>query len=163
MKNQKVFRSRISVLLVGFLLAVLIPCTIATIKYMIIRSLFILGGLLVLIIFSFTGFRYIISGNKLCLKVWFIPMGSANIALIIAVERTYNPISSPAASFKRLRIRFKKGINYSNWLTWQCAPDWLVSPVREKEFVEELKNVNPSIAVNISDEKEKWRVQDWDI
>ena len=162
-KAKKVFRSRISVLLLGFLLAVFIPCTIPMIRYMIIQGLYIMGGTLMFIIFSLTGFRYVISGNKLYLKVWFIPMGSADISHIISVERTYNPISSPAASLKRLCIRFKKGVIYSNWLTWQCVPNWLVSPVREQEFAEELKSFNPEIYIKISDKKGKWRLQDWDI
>jgi len=162
-KGKKVFRSRISVLLLGFILAVLIPCTVPMIKYMIITGLYIMGGALLFVAFSLTGFRYIISGDKLYLKVWIIPMGSARIVDIISVERTYNPISSPAASLKRLCIRFKKGAKYSNWLTWQSAPNWLLSPVREQEFAEELKIVNPDIYVKISDNKGIWRVQDWDI
>ena len=165
MENQrvkKVFRSRISVLLIGLLLTALIPCTVPMIKYTIIPGLYIMGGTLLFIVFIITGFRYIISENKLYLRVWFIPMGNANIADIISVERTYNPISSPAASLKRLCIRFKKGTKYSNWLTWQSAPNWLLSPISEQEFVEELKTVNPDIYVKISDKKGKWRVQDWD-
>jgi len=162
-KVRKVFRSRISVLIIGILLAVLIPCTILMIKYMIIPGLYIMGGTIVFIVFSLTGFRYVISGDKLYLKVWFISMGSANIAHIISVERTYNPISSPAASLKKLCISFKRGVKYSNWLTWQSAPNWLVSPVREQEFAEELKSINPDIYVRISDKKEIWRIQDWDI
>jgi len=43
---------------------------------------------------------------------------------------------------------------YSNWLTWQSAPNCLLSPVRKQEFAEELKTVNPDIYVKISDNKE---------
>jgi hypothetical protein len=130
---------------------------------MIIPGLCILGGVFLCIVFSITGNRAIISGNKLYLKIWFIPVGSANILDIISIERTYNPISSPAASLKRLCIRFKRGVSYSNWATWQSAPIWLLSPVKEKEFVEALKTINPAIYVKIVDKQGKWRFWDWDI
>ena len=162
-KVKKVFRSRISVLLLLFLLVVFVPCSIPTIKYMKIPNLYILGGLLLFISFVFSGLRYIISKNKLYLKIWIIPIGSASIADIISVERSYNPISSPSASLKRLCIRFKKGVTYSNWATWQSAPNWLLSPVREQEFLEELKNINPDINVKIFDKKKKCNFKDWDI
>ncbi|MDR0364731.1 MAG: hypothetical protein LBH92_06930 [Bacteroidales bacterium] len=43
-KVKKVFRSRISVLLLGSILAVFIPCTIPIVKHMIIPDLWIMGG-----------------------------------------------------------------------------------------------------------------------
>ena len=162
-KTKKVFRSRISVLLVGFILAIFILVSIPMFYYKLYEELYILGGALLIAIPSTTGHRYIISGNKLYLKIWIIPMGSANILDIISLERTYNPLSSPAASLKRLRVCFVKGAKYSNWVTWQTSPDWLVSPVREQEFIEELKTVNPDIYVNIPDKKGMWRIWDWDI
>jgi hypothetical protein len=122
-----------------------------------------MDGILVLLIFSSTGFRYSITGNKLYLKVWFISMGSANIDDITSVERTYDLTSAPASALKRLCICFKNGVKYLNWLTWQCAPNWLISPVREKEFIEALRAINPDICVSIPETKEKWRIWDWDI
>jgi len=166
MENQKkIFRSRISILLIGFMLVAFIPCTVPMIKYMIIPGLYVLGGMLLFVVFILNGIRYIISGNTLYLKFRMIPMGSANIADIISVERTYNSLSSsPAASLKKLCIRFKQGAKYPIWwLTWQSAPNWLLSPVKEKEFVEELKTINPDIYVKISDKKGIWRIWDWDI
>jgi len=161
--EKKTFRSRVSVLLLGFILAVFVLCTMPIIKLMSISGLCFMGGTLLIITFSLTGFRYIILGNKLYLKIWIIPMGSADIANIISVERSYNLISSPAASLKRLCICFRKGVTYSNWLTWQSAPNWLLSPVRENEFVEALKIINPDIYVKISDNERLQRFRDWDI
>ena len=82
------------------------------------------------------------------------PSGSVEIKNIISVERSYNPLSSPAASLKRLRI----GIGGKARVSYM-----LISPVREQEFIEELKAVNPDIDVRVPDKKEIWRVQDWDI
>lgn len=61
------------------------------------------------------------------------------------------PLSSPAVSLKRLCIGFAN------------ERSWLISPVREEEFIEELKAVNPDISVNVPSKKGIWRIQDWDV
>jgi hypothetical protein len=117
----------------------------------------------VVIVFISCGIRYIISGNKLYLKIWMIPSGSVNIADIISVERSYKqPLlaSSPAVSFKKLRIGLT-GVTFGS--TSAKFPYLLISPVREQEFIEELRAVNPDIIVHIPDKKGIWCVQDWDI
>jgi len=161
--KQKVFRSRISVLLSGLILAILAPMTVLMIINMSIPGLCVMGVSLLFFVSSITSHRYVISGNRLYLKSRSIPIGSASIEDIILVERTYDMIGAPAASLKRLRIRFKKGVVYSNRYTWQSAPNWLVSPAREKEFIEALKALNPDIYVRVYDKKGKWRFWDWDI
>ncbi|MCL1821575.1 MAG: PH domain-containing protein [Prolixibacteraceae bacterium] len=152
MENQKVFRSRVSVLLLGFILGIFIPCAIPLIKNMIISGLCIMGGTLVFIILLFSGMRYTISEDRLSLKIWKIPCGRARILDIISIKRSYNLLSSPAASLKRLSIHFTTGRMF-----------WLISPVKEKEFIEELKAINPNIEIHIPEKAGIWRVWDWDI
>ena len=152
--ERKVFRSRISVLLIGFILAIFIPCTIPMIKHMFMSDLYIMGSIFLFVVFLFSGMRYIISGNKLYLKMWFIPNGSVNIMNIISVERSYNLLSAPAASLKRLRISFGGKAKF---------PYTLISPVREQEFIEELKKINPDIYIHVPVKKGIWRIWDWDI
>jgi hypothetical protein len=147
MKKEKVFRSRVSVLLIGFLFATFIAVSIPVSQEKNGQVLYILGGSLLFCVLLLTGVRYIIAGNKLFVRIWFIPFASVNIADIASVERSYNPLSSPAASLKRLKV------NSSS----------LISPVREKEFIDELKTVNPAIRVNVPEEKGIWRIWDWDI
>jgi len=152
--EKKVFRSRISVLLVIILLAVLLPVAISIIRLGNIFNpgFYIFLGVIVFIVFTLTGMRYVISGNKLHLEMWFISSGSVNIANIVSIKRTYNPLTSPAASLKRLAIH--------------CTTGWmggLISPVREKEFFEALKVVNPDIYIRVNDKKGWWRIWDWDI
>ena len=157
MENQKatkVFRSRISVLLIGFILAIFIPSTIPMIKHMIINGLWIMGGTFVFIVFLFSGMRYLITEDKLYVKIWMFSSWSVEIKNIISVERSYNPLSSPAASLKRLRVGLSEREKF---------PYVLISPVREQEFIEELKAVNPDINVSVTNEKGIWRIQDWDI
>jgi len=153
--EKKVFRSRISVILAGFMLAILIPfCIMPMIKYPFNPGFYLVGGILMLVVFIFGGMRYVISDDKLYLKIWIITGGSVKISDIIAVERSYNILSSPAASLKRLQLVFGKGAKF---------PTALISPVREQEFIEELRMVNPNIFVRVPVKKGIWRIWDWDI
>ena len=145
--GKKVFRSRISVLLIVLILTIFIPTFIPMFKYKTYGGLYISGVVLVFIILIFSGMRYVISDGKLYVKMWFIPNGSVNIADIVTVNRSYNPLSSPAASLKRLCIN-----SY-----------WLISPVREEKFIDELKAINPNISVHVPIRKGIWRFWDWDI
>ncbi|MCD8265324.1 MAG: PH domain-containing protein [Tannerellaceae bacterium] len=151
MEKKKVFRSRISVLVIGFTFIVFILVFISVFQEKSYQEGYILAGALLFIILLFTGTRYIISGDKLLVKIWFITSGTLNIPEIKSVERSYNPLSSPAASLKRLRISFVRG-RY-----------WLISPVREEEFFKELKAINPHIHIHVPEKRKRWRVQDWDI
>ena len=152
MENEKkTFRSRISVLLVVFILAIFIPTGIHVFQQQSYPELYGLGGCFLFTIFIFGGMRYVISGEKLYLKMWFIPNGSREIKDIVSVKRSYNPLSSPAGSLKRLSIHFKSGSTF-----------WLISPVKEKEFIETLKTIYPKIEVHIPETTGKWRIWDWD-
>lgn len=149
--HKKVFRSRISVLLFGLILVIFIPISLPMLQQNSIADICVIGGLLLFILFIFTGIRYIISGNKIVFKMWFIPMGSINILEISSLKRSYNPLSSPACSLKRLAA-YRYGNLYA-----------LLSPVREQAFLEELKTINPRIQINVSTKRGLWRIWDWDI
>jgi len=152
MKNKKKFRSRISILLI--VLAIFIPISIPILQKQFHQGFLIFGVIMLFVIFLFTGMRYIIYGSDLIWKIWFIPCGNINIKDIRSVVRSYNPLSSPAASLKRLRISFKKGEKFSFML---------ISPYKEKEFIKELKAINPDIIVTVPDKKSIWCILDWDI
>lgn len=151
---KKVYRSRISVLLVGFILAVLIPIVVPMVKHSITPGLVTISGVFVFIMFVLTGICYIITDNKIFIKVWMFSCGSIEISYISSVKRSYNPLSSPAASLKRLRIDLIGGSIFSYTL---------ISPVREQEFIKELKSLNPNIVIKVPEKKGIWRIQDWDI
>jgi hypothetical protein len=155
MEKKKVFRSRISVLLIGIMLTVFIPIFIIAIPPLIqfedYKMLWFFVLIILPIIPIFTGIRYVISGDKLFIKMWCISFGSIDIAAIASVERSYNVLSSPAMSLKRLKISSEAGM--------LC----LISPVREQEFIEALKTIHPDIHVDVSDKKGAWRIWDWDI
>jgi len=123
-------------------------------KPVIISGLLIMGVTFLFIVLLFCRTRYIISGDKLIVKMWIIPYGSIKIADITLVDRSYNPLSSPAISFKRLRIVFRKEPYFSYML---------ISPVREQEFIEELKAIHPNIRFNVPVQEGRGRIWDWDI
>lgn len=86
--------------------------------------------------------------------MWNIPSGSVSISSITSIKRSYNPLSSPAASLKRLRLDLRRSEKF---------PFVLISPVRETVFIDELKAINPNIKVEVPVKKGIWRIQDWDI
>ena len=169
--GKKVYRSRISVLLIGFILAIFVPILILIFQKIIISALVIVCGSLFFILLIMFGIRYVISGNILYLKMWFIQTGSVKIDNIISVERSYNLLSAPAFSLKRLCINIDVPPmnirNYQPIYIWNFMhkPEfWLISPVREQKFIEELININPNIYdYTIYDKKGIWRFWDWDI
>jgi hypothetical protein len=126
---KKVYRSRISVLLGGLILAVLIPAAIPMVKHSITPGLVTIGGVFLFIMFLLSGIRYIIYDQKIYIKVWMFSCGSIEISDIIG------------------------GSIFS----------YIISPVREQEFIQELKSLNPNIVINVPDKKGLWRIQDWDI
>lgn len=156
MEQKKVFRSRISVLFMVILFLTLIPIfIIALLPLEGYKMLWIFGGItffsLLLPILLLGGMRYIISEGKLFIKIGFISCGSVDITDIVLVKRSYNPLSSPAASLKRLRI--------------YCATSLgcLISPAREQEFIEALKAINPDIQVGVFDKEGAYCMLNWDI
>ena len=160
-KKDKIFRSRFSVLFIGFMLAIFIIAVIPMFQRGIYQGINFLIIVFMFLVFLFFGIRYVISGDKLYLKIWMITSGSVNIMDIISIKRSYKqPLSSPSASFKRLRI----GLTGAKFGTKGMKfPYLLISPVREQEFIDELKAINPDIQVHVPVKKGIWRVQDWDI
>ncbi len=150
-KTKKVFRSRISVLLIIILLTAFVPAVIPIVKHGSTSGLWGIAATLMFVVFILSGVRYTILDGKLYVKIWIIPSGSVEIANITSITRSYNPLSSPAASLKRMQL----GLMRSSYM--------LISPVRELEFIEELKTINPNIKVNVPIKKGIWRIHDWDI
>ncbi len=148
------FRSRVSVFLVILLLLSLLPALLLHEDEHSMGELAIaysiLFGSIGLVLFLLFSMRYAIDEKYLHIKVG--PKTYQQIAIddIQRVERSYNPLSSPAASLKRLYIKAK-------------GRDALISPVREEEFIRLLKARNPNIEVKMTDHSGWWRFWDWDI
>ena len=154
--ERKVFRSRISVVLTGFLLIIMLPPLIQIIRSGNIFNpgFYVLMGVIVFIILLFCGMRYELTDNHFKFKMLGVTGFKVPLSVIVSVERSYNALSSPATSLKRLKIQFKKGYKY---------PFTLISPAREQEFLDTLKKYNPDIYIRVNNKKGWWRIWDWDI
>ncbi|MCF8464622.1 MAG: PH domain-containing protein [Flavobacteriales bacterium] len=118
------------------------------------NEIYLSYGVIALVIFVVSmllfATRYEIDEQHLIIKIGPISYGKIKLEDIISVERSYNPLSSPASSLKRLYIKAK-------------SKDVLISPVNEKDFVRLLKSCNSNISINISDKNDWWRFWDWDL
>jgi hypothetical protein len=151
--EKKVFRSRISVVFAGIVLAVFILITVPLFRYGIYAAAIVIIGLWLLWFLNMiTGFRYEIANGKLYLKLWTRTFLCVNITDVVSVERTYIRFYSPADSLKLWRygatvsmrnlcLHFKKN---------QICTCCFVSPVREQEFLDILKSINPDIDIQES-------------
>lgn len=151
---SKRFRSRVSVLLLLLIALSLAPIFLfeepisdqeeAFLAYI------ITGIAIAVVIVILFAMRYEITQNQLLIKVGPIVYSRLDISNIKYVERSYNPLSSPASSLKRLYIKSEE-------------KDVLISPSNEVDFIRVLKSKNPNITVKIPDNSAWWRFWDWDI
>lgn len=151
---MKRFRSRVSVLLLLFVAGTLAPAFIlesnTSGKTELIIAYGVLFGSMALVVGMLFSMNYVITHNSLFVRLGPIKLSEIKIAEIEKIERTYNPLSSPAASLKRLYIKEK-------------GKDTIISPVDENEFIRILKSRNPKISVKINDNSAWWRFWNWDI
>ena len=154
-----------SLLFVGWLFFFIIPVNNLTAIIIFVSCITLISGLFALD-FICTPYKYILTNYELTekhlnFKTWGDTYFTFPISAIVSVERSYNPLSCPAASLKRLKIRFKEGYKVPN-----IVPYALASPVCEQEFLETLKKYNPDIYIRVNDKKgwhRIYRIWDWDI
>lgn len=148
------FRSRVSVLLLLSIAATLLPVFLfgndGETDGEMMLGYSILGITLGFVTFILFAMRYEVGEHFLIIKLGPINISRIKLSEIEKVERSYNPLSSPASSLKRLCIRAN-------------GKDVLISPVNEQEFARLLKARNPKIKVSITDKEGWWRFWDWDV
>lgn len=81
--------------------------------------------------------RYIIDGDDLLIRYGF-QRKRISISQIIYVRRSHNGLASPALSLDRLEIIFNG----------KSTDSILISPRNRKDFVEDLKAINPNIDIS---------------
>ena len=152
-----VFKSRISILLtLTVCLAILTPFgflirqVFVDYNFAVILSLIIVSILILFVGFIWFGIRYIIDNDKIVFKTGFFNSGEIEISKIVSIKRSYLALSSNAVSLKRLRCDLKKGNKF---------PYLLISPANENLFLKTLKDINPSIEIDIKDKK---TILNWD-
>ena len=156
--EMKVFRSRVSVLFIIFVLGIIFSPTVIMItpsgNSFFRFALYLLKGVFIYVLIAYvSNTRYIITEDHLILAPWR-GLYSFPISAILSIERSYNQSKSMSASLKKLHIHFETGYRLSSVL---------ISPVREQEFLETLKNCNPNINIRVDNKKGWWRFWDWNI
>lgn len=95
------------------------------------------SGILILVSFFmihlFLSTRYIIAGEILKIRSGFIYKKDLEIKKIISISKTSNIISSPAASFDRIELKYGK------------FGSVIISPKDKTSFIEHLIKINPRI------------------
>jgi hypothetical protein len=152
--RKKVFRSRISVVIAAFMLASFILASLPLYYISPVIGIICIAPAFLLTLGIFTGIRYVIINENLYIKTWGICSAKIRITDILSVKRSYNLLSSPAASLKRLRLYCEKKSKH---------PYCLISPVCEQEFFDTLKSIHPDIDIQVPETRGKWRIWDWDI
>ena len=152
-KRKKIFRSRVSVLLL--ILFSLVPLVGLFLDERVLADRLIIVAFIYLciaVLFFVWDFKikYTISENKLSISSF----GEIAISDIISIRRSYSTLNSPAGSLKKLDIKFETN----------GSPNSVqISPVREEKFIEILKILNPNIIVDVPIRRGIWRFWDWDI
>lgn len=95
------------------------------------------------------GIRYQVVETQLNIKLGPFTPWKADIMDIQSVSRSYNPLSSPATSLRRINLKLKGG----GFL--------LLSPYKEQEFIKALIQVNPEIQNKVEEESVSWLTKFW--
>ncbi len=150
-----VFRSRISIAIILFVAVMSFTSILfRESRYVNIPSGYegyaITGGVLLLFVLILFGIRYEITQTELRIKLGPLRMGTIKLNDIKSIKRSYNPLSSPAASLKRLVVN---------------APRFnaLISPANEEEFLRLIKKRNPSVEIEVTNKTDWYRFWDWDL
>ena len=101
---------------------------------LIFLAMVVLYGLILHLFFNTT---YKIEKEKLHIKCGFFKYKPVTIKEMKKVSKSSNIISSPAASFDRVEIRYGK------------FNELIISPKHKTKFVEDLQKINPEIINNL--------------
>lgn len=93
-------------------------------------------GFTILILF---GIRYVVTETHIIIKMGPFTFLKLAIEALLSINRSYNPISSPAGSLRRMQLNFTDGVI-------------LISPRNENKFIHAIKVVNPKVSIGIKDE-----------
>lgn len=140
-ENVKTYRSRLSIILVLFL--ILIFCFVGlvisfnSIQQNEIGIMICVLTILFIIYLYFTTVYRIIENKELVVKVGFLMNIKIDVDKISKIQKTKNILSSPAWSLDRIEIFYNK------------YDSVIISPNNQAEFIQDLQKINSSIIVDI--------------
>lgn len=134
---EKTYRSKIGIELILILTIVLGFSFYKLLDQPKTSGIITLGALLVFILYIVLSIQYKINNNILTVKAGFLVNTKIDIQKIKKIKKTFNPLSSPAASINRLEICYNNG-------------DFvLISPKNRDQFIKDLLEINPNIEVKL--------------
>lgn len=134
---EKTYRSKIGIELILILTIVLGFSFYKLLDQPKISGIITLGALLVFILYIVLSIQYKINDDILTVKAGFLVNTKIDIQKIKKIKKTFNPLSSPAASIDRLEICYNNG-------------DFvLISPKNKDQFIKDLLEINPNIEVKL--------------
>lgn len=131
------FRSRVSVLLVAFILLALAFPVYLSIREFDVTRILILLGVFGFILLSLFGIHYTLEENLLYVSTLpFIKGKPYDLTKLESITPTRTLLSSPAASLNRIKLDFGVGMPL------------VISPAAQDLFIEEILRINPKVKVN---------------
>jgi hypothetical protein len=140
---MKKYKSKIGLGLILFILLILGGTLVIMIADQAWLGLIIIIAVAAFTLHLFLNTYYIVDGHHLMIRSGFLYHKIIDIHTIRKIEETNNPISSPAASFDRIFIRYN-------------AYDWvIISPEHKMDFINHLMMLNDRIEVVLKKDKNK--------
>jgi len=134
--RTKKFNSKIDLIIILPVFFILTAVDVLMIVNGIWGSVLFVSLVMFFVIYMFLSTNYTITNDKkLIVKAGFLINRTIDVNAIKKITSTRNPIASPAASFDRLLISYNK------------FDSIIISPKNKKEFIEELRRMNPAINV----------------
>lgn len=105
-------------------------------------TILLMSAMILFVLITYLGIYYRIDGNDLVVYQFFIPKAYP-IDKIAEIKPTKTKLSAPATSLtRRLAIRFSDPTVLKSYLPL------IISPVRQQDFIAQLRSLNPAIKNN---------------
>ena len=100
-------------------------------------AIFILAVVLFAFFGTIFGIHYTIDEDKLIVSDLFFVKETYELKKLKSITNTYNPVSSPAASLRRIKLDFG------------CGHPLIISPANQDIFIDEILRINPNVQVEV--------------
>ena len=133
---EKRFASRPGLeIIIPISLVLVLICVVMLTNPVSLSGLFIVGLLVLFLVYLFINTSYTIKDETLYVKCGFLYNSQISIKSITKITETANILSSPATSIHRLEIVYNKFDSVQ------------ISPKDKDEFIQTIKMINPKVEV----------------
>lgn len=135
---KKIYSSKIGLELVipiGLILGIALIVTVREQPHWL--GIAILAPVILFVVYMFMTTKYTIENGKLTVKSGFLFHKTIDINTIKKIKETNNFISAPATSLDRIELFYGK------------YDSIIISPKKKKEFIAEIKTLNPNVELTL--------------